>query len=159
MQTLIPFTRELEAALYDVQAQTQDDITPQDDIVTFGEREHWSTVYGEGFGDCDNYAITKLRALVTRFPDHPRAFRLASCCSGLNENGGFIDYHLVLLTHTDKGVYVLDNLYPEPFPIDEIKGRIWCFQEPKEAAGPWVYFEKPAGDRTIRVLTPDHSVI
>lgn len=59
---------------------------------------------GNTEGDCEDYAIRKLRTLVQ---DHgfPRgALTLAAC--KLDRGIG----HAVLLVHSDKGVYVLDNL-------------------------------------------------
>lgn len=149
----------VESALFEVHHTVEDNVTWQSDDETFGKREHWATVYGKTHGDCDDFAITKLRALCERFPDYQRTFRLATCCEGLDENGIFKGYHMVLLVHTSRGVYVLDNHFKDPIAIVDIPNRVWCYQEPEEADGPWVHFKKPKGRYTIKVLTPDRKVI
>src|SRR3546814_515145 len=61
-------------------------------------------------GDCEDFAIRKLQEL-TRGYGFPRgALTLAAC--RLDRGRG----HAVLLVHSDKGVYVMDNLTPRVLP-------------------------------------------
>ncbi len=59
---------------------------------------------GNGEGDCEDYAIRKLMTLIQ---DHgfPRGALTLAACKQARGKG-----HAVLLVHSDKGVYVLDNL-------------------------------------------------
>src|SRR3546814_1468235 len=64
-------------------------------------------------GDCEDFAIRKLQEL-TRGYGFPRgALTLAAC--RLDRGRG----HAVLLVHSDKGVYVMDNHTPRVLPGSE----------------------------------------
>lgn len=79
---------------------------------------------GDREGDCEDYAIRKLQTLVR---DHgfPRgALTLAACR---------LDYgrgHAVLLVHSDRGVYVLDNLTYRVMPWRQLPYRWVAREEP-----------------------------
>lgn len=54
-------------------------------------------------GDCEDFAIRKLELLVQRFGWPRGALTLATCYAETGQG------HAVLLAHTDRGVYALDN--------------------------------------------------
>ena len=71
-------------------------------------KDSWEVGWREG--DCEDFAIRKLRDLIVGF-DFPRgALTLAAC--RLDRGRG----HAVLLVHSDRGVYVMDNLTPRILP-------------------------------------------
>ena len=83
-------------------------------------RDIWQV--GDREGDCEDYAIRKLLTLVE---DHgfPRgALTLAAC--RLEHGLG----HAVLLVHSDKGVYVMDNLAYRVMPWHRLPYR-WVARE------------------------------
>lgn len=65
-------------------------------------------------GDCEDYAIRKLQTLVQ---DHgfPRGALTLAACRADRGRG-----HAVLLVHSDRGVYVMDNLSPRVMPWQEL---------------------------------------
>lgn len=71
-------------------------------------KDRWEIGWRDG--DCEDFAIRKLRELIVGF-DFPRgALTLAAC--RLDRGRG----HAVLLVHSDRGVYVMDNLTPRVLP-------------------------------------------
>lgn len=75
--------------------------------------DDWSPIDGGG-GDCDSYAVGKLRRLVEAGWPVER-LRLATC---FVENGG---YHAVLIASTDDGDWMLDNRQPRVVPVGDIE--------------------------------------
>ena len=70
--------------------------------------DYWEV--GDSEGDCEDFAIRKLQELTGGF-DFPRgALTLAAC--RLDRGRG----HAVLLVHSNRGVYVMDNLTPRVLP-------------------------------------------
>jgi predicted transglutaminase-like cysteine proteinase len=77
-------------------------IKPEDDSVHYGPAEYW-TIPTDGYGDCEDYALTKRKALADAgFP--VGALRLALVITAQKER------HAVLTLATDRGDFVLDNL-------------------------------------------------
>lgn len=77
-------------------------IKPMDDERHYGRAEYWN-IPTDGFGDCEDYALTKRRDLIAAgFP--AQALRMAVVVTPRYES------HAVLTVVTDHGDYVLDNL-------------------------------------------------
>lgn len=77
-------------------------IKPEDDKAHYGRDEFW-TIPTDGFGDCEDYALTKRKALLEAgLP--ASALRLAVVYSIKTA------LHAVLTVATDKGDLVLDNI-------------------------------------------------
>lgn len=80
-------------------------IKPMDDKRHYGREEYWN-IPTDGFGDCEDYALTKRKRLMAAgFPEP--ALRLALALDWRNER------HAVLTVSTDRGDFVLDNLTDE----------------------------------------------
>lgn len=97
-----------------VNAKVNRNIVRKTDILNNGVEERWSTPLEEGakFGDCEDYALEKRRALIAEgFP--PSALSIAVVTTSWNTS------HAVLLVAGDKGEYVLDNLSPWVVPWNE----------------------------------------
>lgn len=82
-------------------------IEPADDYEIHGQEERWA-LPKDGRGDCEDYALAKMAALLSAGVGSDRL--LMTTVLDLDRN-----HHAVLILRTDKGDYVLDNL------TDEIK--------------------------------------
>lgn len=82
------------------------------DAERYGNIEFWTQI-DDGGGDCEDFAIAKLRRLVAMGWPIER-LRLACC---FTETG---EYHAVLIASADEGDYMLDNRKPRPVPANEI---------------------------------------
>jgi predicted transglutaminase-like cysteine proteinase len=76
-------------------------IKPMEDEIHYGRADYW-TIPKDGYGDCEDYALAKRKALADAGVSR-RALRIAvvQLASG--------EAHAVLTVATDRGDYVLDN--------------------------------------------------
>jgi predicted transglutaminase-like cysteine proteinase len=81
---------------------------PTTDLAHYGRTEYW-TIPVDGYGDCEDYALTKRRDLL-RAGLASSVLRLAVVDS--TKTGR----HAVLAVSTEKGDFVLDNLTDEILP-------------------------------------------
>lgn len=82
------------------------------DADRYGQPEFWEVIGQEG-GDCEDFALAKLRHLLAM--GMPAAqMRLATCWCFPNHEG----YHAVLLVDLNGTTWVLDNRYPLPMEWD-----------------------------------------
>lgn len=81
------------------------------DPAQYGVRDFWPDDLREmQVGDCEDYALIKRDMLHALFPRNKDAFLLAICrVEGPNSEPGLGGGHGVLLVHTHKGWFVLDN--------------------------------------------------
>jgi predicted transglutaminase-like cysteine proteinase len=86
------------------------------------DRDFWEV--GGTEGDCEDIAIRKLTELNHRNGFPRGALTIAAC--KLDYNRG----HAVLLVHSDRGVYVLDNLTPRVLPWSDLPYRWVAREEP-----------------------------
>ena len=110
--------------LVKVQSEVNADVRYKTDIELYGKFEFWEIADGEG--DCEDSALVKREKLLGLEWDKDD-LALATCWTETNA------YHAVLVVHTDKGDYVLDNRYPRvmawkvlPYKWDKIQdGKKW----------------------------------
>lgn len=79
---------------------------------------------GDRAGDCEDYALRKLRTLTQEHGFPRGALTLAACK---------LDYgrgHAVLLVHSDRGVYVMDNLTHRVMPWRDLPYSWIAREEP-----------------------------
>lgn len=115
----VSLTADLWVQLSDVQRDVNASTTYRSDPDLYGRPEFWAVA--DGAGDCEDYALAKLRRLVEL--GWPRQdLRLATCWC---EDGG---YHAVLTVDTDRGVYVLDNRQDSVVPWSRLPYR-WHLRE------------------------------
>lgn len=101
----------------------------EDDMDHYGRSEYW-TIASDGYGDCDDYALTKRKALIEAgLPE--RALRVAVVRTRGNIG------HAVLTVATDKGDFVLDNLSWDIRPWNEI-GYTWISRQDADNPLGWV---------------------
>ena len=108
------------------------DVRYRADLDLYGRLEHWTAADTEG--DCEDYALTKRqRLLALGWP--LAALRLTVCrCEGQG--------HAVLTVDTDRGVYVLDNRYPDVMPWKALP-YVWISRQGID--GGWVSLLPTAG--------------
>lgn len=112
-----------------VNANVNELIWPEDDQTHYGRAEYWN-IPTDGYGDCEDYALTKRKALIDQGFPQP-ALRIAVVDTPRNGR------HAVLTVATDKGDFVLDNLRDEIVSWNAT-GYTWIErQDPKRPMG-WV---------------------
>lgn len=113
-------------------------IWPQDDEAHYGRAEYW-TIPTDGYGDCDDYALTKRKALIEAGVPI-RALRIAIVLTPHNGR------HAVLVVATNNGDFLLDNL------TDAIIERhqsdyVWIEQQDAQYPREWISL-MPGADNT-----------
>jgi predicted transglutaminase-like cysteine proteinase len=109
----IALTPEIAQTLQAINRDVNNSIWPEDDLRHYGRAEYW-TIPTDGYGDCEDYALTKRQKLVEAGLS-PASLRLAVVITAAQER------HAVLTVVTDKGDYVLDNLRDVVTSWDAIK--------------------------------------
>lgn len=97
----VDLTRNLWAAMINVNNAVNAAVTPRTDREMWGKEEVWS--FPGEFGDCEDYVIEKRRRLIAY--GVPAGDALITVVRQPNGDG-----HAVLTVRTSKGDYVLDNL-------------------------------------------------
>lgn len=115
-------------------------IKPMDDQHHYGRPEYWN-IPTDGYGDCEDYALTKRRDLLTAGFPAP-ALRIAVVITQQNER------HAVLTVATDRGDYVLDNLTNAIRNWDDTNYQWIERQDPSKAWG-WVSLGPPGGSTLV----------
>lgn len=101
-------------------------IAPEDDSEHYGRAEYW-TIPTDGYGDCEDYALTKRKALIAAgLPEDTLRIAVVLTWDGKR--------HAVLTVTTDKGDYVLDNMRGEILSWSDA-GYTWI--ERQAASNPW----------------------
>lgn len=104
-------------------------IWPEMDSQHYGRAEFW-TIPTDGYGDCEDYALTKRKTLVAAgLPE--RALRIAVVRTPRN------NLHAVLTIATDKGDYVLDSETDQIRPWNDT-GFDWLARQDNGGAWGWV---------------------
>ncbi len=106
-------------------------IWPEDDQKHYGRAEYW-TIPTDGYGDCEDIALTKRKQLLQAGLPMP-ALRMAVVITPQHER------HAVLTVVTDKGDLVLDNLTDEIESWDKT-GYRWLERQDASASA-WVSIE------------------
>lgn len=147
--------------LIKVNKSVNDSIWPEDDSVHYGREEYW-TIPTDGYGDCDDYALTKRQKLQQAgLPE--LALRIAVVYSARSGR------HAVLTVATDKGDLVLDNLTADIVPWhatdyhwierqDAANPMKWVSLQPVYLAQAPTTAEKPDGVATAGSAIPTSGV-
>jgi predicted transglutaminase-like cysteine proteinase len=102
-QEAVTLTRELWAAMVDVNNRVNTMVMPETDMELWGKEEVWS--YPDRIGDCEDYVLEKRRELMQL--GVPAGSLLITVVRQRNGDG-----HAVLTVRTSSGDYILDNLEP-----------------------------------------------
>ena len=101
-------------------------IKPEDDAQHYGPTDYW-TIVTDGYGDCEDYALTKRKALLDAgLP--AAALRLAVVITSGQER------HAILTVATDRGDFVMDNFSDDVLPWTRVNYKWLARQDPKT---PW----------------------
>jgi predicted transglutaminase-like cysteine proteinase len=101
-QAPIELTRKLWARIVSINNSVNSEIAPRTDMELWGKEEVWSYP-NSGFGDCEDYALAKRRALMSI--GVPAGDLLMTVARQRNGDG-----HAVLTVRTSLGEFILDNL-------------------------------------------------
>ncbi|MDR3528080.1 MAG: transglutaminase-like cysteine peptidase, partial [Rhizomicrobium sp.] len=112
----VPLTDSLWRRLYYVNRGINKAIKPETDLAHYGRAEFW-TIPADGYGDCEDYALTKRRDLM-RAGVPESVLRIA-----VVDTAKF-GRHAVLTVSTDEGDFVLDNLTNQILPWNAT-GYVW----------------------------------
>ena len=102
-QAPVELTRDLWAAMIDVNNAVNAAVAPRTDTEMWGKEEVWS--YPTNIGDCEDYALEKRRRLMEL--GVPAGDLLMTVARQPNGDG-----HAVLTIRTSRGDFILDNLEP-----------------------------------------------
>lgn len=102
-QQPVELTRQLWAAIIEINNRVNSAVTPRTDMEMWGKEEVWS--YPTNIGDCEDYAIEKRRQLMA--VGVPAGNLLITVARQPNGDG-----HAVLTVRTSRGEFILDNLEP-----------------------------------------------
>ncbi len=127
--TSVAMTPDVWKTLTKVNDDVNAAIWPQDDSRHYGRAEFW-TIPTDGYGDCEDYALTKRKNLMALGLPAP-ALRIAIVVTPDESR------HAVLTVVTDKGDYVLDNLRSDVLPWDRA-GFDWIERQDPSNALSWV---------------------
>ena len=122
-------TQDVWKTLAKVNDDVNDAIWPEDDERHYGRAEYW-TIPTDGYGDCEDYALTKRKQLMA-LGLSGAALRIAVVVTPDATR------HAVLTVVTDKGDYVLDNLNNDVKPW-ESTGFQWVERQDPANAFAWV---------------------
>lgn len=130
--TKSPATIALQASVWATLNQINDrinaTIAPESDAAHYGLVEYW-TIPTDGYGDCEDYALAKRRALIA-YGLPANALRIATA---ILPDGGA---HTTLIVSTDRGAYVLDNLRRNILPWTDT-GYVWIKRQAANDPNHW----------------------
>jgi predicted transglutaminase-like cysteine proteinase len=99
----------------------------KDDMPHYGIADYW-TIAADGSGDCEDFALTKRKALIDAgLP--VAALRIAVVLTSTKER------HAILTVATDRGDYVLDSMSDDVRPWTETNYQWLERQDPKKRWG------------------------
>ena len=121
-----PLTAQSFALLTRVNRDTNAAIKPEDDVDQYGPADYW-TIVTDGYGDCEDFALTKRKALIDAgLPI--AALRLAVVLTPNKER------HAILTVATDRGDFVMDNFSNDVLPWTSVN-YTWLSRQ--DAKLPW----------------------
>ena len=131
---ILPLNSPTWSELTAINARVNDAIWPEDDKLKYGRAEFW-TIPTDGYGDCEDYALTK-RKLLAEAGLPRRALRIAIVITRRNNR------HAVLTIATDKGDFVLDNQTDNILPWKDT-GYTWISRQDARDDWGWVALGGP----------------
>jgi len=121
-----PLTAQSFALMTRVNRDTNAAIKPEDDVDHYGPADYW-TIVTDGYGDCEDFALTKRKALIDAgLPI--AALRLAVVLTPNKER------HAILTVATDRGDFVMDNFSNDVLPWTAVR-YTWLSRQ--DAKLPW----------------------
>ena len=134
---MIALSPETWQALQNVNERINHALRPMDDKRHYGRAEYWN-IPTDGYGDCEDYALSKRKALLDAgFSE--AALRLAIVLTRSRER------HAVLTVTTDHGDFVLDNLGNAITGWDQT-GYQWLERQDARQAWLWTAYDADRAD-------------
>jgi predicted transglutaminase-like cysteine proteinase len=127
-QQPVELTRQLWAAMIDINNAVNASVTPRTDMEMWGKEEVWS--YPTSIGDCEDYALEKRRRLIEL--GVPAGDLLLTVARQRNGDG-----HAVLTIRTSRGEFILDNLEPRVLAWSETE-YTYLKRQSERNSGAWV---------------------
>ena len=125
----ISLTSQYWGLLGQINRQVNNSIWPEDDERHYGRPEYWN-IPTDGYGDCEDYALTKRKILIDAgLPE--RALRIGIVVTPHDVR------HAVLTIATDRGDYVLDSLSDDIVPWNRT-GYRWLERQDSGDVRQWV---------------------
>ena len=118
-------------------------IRPKTDQAHYGRAEYWN-IPTDGYGDCEDYALSKRKALIDAGFPAP-ALRIALVLTRTQER------HAVLTVTTDHGDFVLDNLRREIIGWNQT-GYEWIERQDPTRAWGWVGLGKSMDPKYLAAI-------
>ena len=130
-------TDELWASLRKINKEVNKDIRYKVDTKIYDVEDYWTVVHGKGFGDCDDYSLTKIARLIKETEWERENLSIGVCYveddqGRVGKGGG----HAVAIARTDRGDFVLDNRQKDVTAFDKLPYK-WVMME-DYAKGEWV---------------------
>lgn len=131
----VELTRELWAAMIDINNSVNAAVAPLTDMEMWGKEEVWS--YPTSIGDCEDYVLEKRRRLMTLgVPAGDLLITVARQPSG--------DGHAVLTVRSSRGDFILDNLDPRVLAWSETP-YTYLKRQSERNSGVWVAIDDSRG--------------
>jgi predicted transglutaminase-like cysteine proteinase len=127
--SVIPLSPATWQRLQHVNREVNNAIWPEDDRRHYGRAEYW-TIPTDGFGDCEDYALTKRQRLL-RLGFPMRALRIAVVWAPGPGR------HAVLIAATSGGEFVLDNVQYEILERSRTS-YLWLAEESPSQPRSWI---------------------
>ena len=127
-QAPVELTRQLWAAMIDINNAVNAAVTPRTDMEMWGKEEVWS--YPTNIGDCEDYALEKRRRLMAL--GVPAGDVLITVARQRNGDG-----HAVLTVRTSHGDFILDNLEQRVLAWSETE-YTYLKRQSERHSGAWV---------------------
>jgi len=125
----VTFDEHLWDTLEAVNERVNRTVTNEDDKAHYGRAEYW-TIVTDGYGDCEDFALTKRKELIdSGLPE--KALRVAIVRTWRKE------LHAVLTVATDRGDYVLDSRTWEILPWNRAE-YVWISRQDANDPMGWV---------------------
>jgi predicted transglutaminase-like cysteine proteinase len=134
-QAPVELTRQLWAAVIDINNAVNASVTPRTDGEMWGKEEVWS--YPTNIGDCEDYALEKRRRLMEL--GVPAGDLLMTVARQRNGDG-----HAVLAIRTSRGDFILDNLEPRVLAWSDTE-YTYLKRQSERNSGAWVAVDNSRG--------------
>lgn len=115
------------------------EIKPRSDLLNYGKQEYW-TLPTNGYGDCEDYALLKMKRLIEAGIAPSRLF-FATVVANSSE------VHTVLVLRAPSGDYILDNLTNR---MHTWRGSRYTFLKKQNANNPGRWDTVLLGPRAFR---------
>ncbi|MER8631726.1 transglutaminase-like cysteine peptidase [Mesorhizobium opportunistum] len=138
----VDLTRKLWATIININNSVNTRVKPRTDMENYGVEEYWAYP-GNGYGDCEDYALEKRRELMDI--GVPAGDLLMTVARQPNGDG-----HAVLTVRTSLGEFILDNLQTKVLSWTDTD-YTYLKRQSTENSGVWVTINDGRSDAVASV--------